>query len=50
MKGKLKKKPGQLFYENMKFLKSKLEGSNILEKEIAMLLICELGYSIIGCE
>ena len=32
MKGKKTKKPGELFYDNMKFLKSKLEGNNIIEK------------------
>ena len=30
----------------MAYLKSKLEGNNVLEKEMAMYLICELRASI----
>lgn len=34
--------PGIYFYQNMNYLQSKLEGSDQIEKELAMYLICQL--------
>lgn len=42
--------PGTYFYNSMKYLKEKLQGANLIEKEMAMYLICELRSPIMKCK
>lgn len=41
---------GVLFVQNMNYLKKKLDGSEPLEKQMAMYLICQLRSCIKNCE
>ena len=38
--------PGPMFEENFKFLLSKLESENLVEKELAMYLFCQIRITI----